>query len=226
MLATAFRNLKNSIWLLLALLVHLLLYVTVAVHFAPVVYTDEEDKSLPAYIYHDDTPPRPTPYVMPDTTANVPLPETTQSTAAPAPQEKQNETDKNGILPTEKTAASQQEQKEGKTRSLNTRTPMGAINIKAEKQVDRPLLRILSKATAAKLFYPKIAADFRVSGKCLIRFLITPQGEVSDVTLVESSGAGVLDTAAMETIKAISPVAGVSEYLHEPQHLTVDIIYD
>ena len=217
-------RLKNSVWLLLALIVHLFFFMTVAAQWVPASVSSEEDKSMPAYIYHDDNTPRPTPTQMPTTTDNVPMPESeAKSQANP---EKANETDKLGILPKQKTSTSSETNKEGKKRTLNTSVPMGAINIKSEKPVDVPLLRILSKATQAKLFYPKIAADFRVSGTCKIRFLINPQGEISDVTMVESSGAGVLDNAAMETVKAMSPVQGVSDYLKEPQHLVVALIYD
>ncbi len=229
MLERTFHNYKNSsFWLLLAVLVHLLIFAGFAVQFHPVFQTEEEDSALPAYMYHEDTPQRPTPNRMPETTENTPppLPDAAQESVA-APPQKVVDTSTNGILPAAKPAtATPAENHEGKTKSFRYKVPMGSINMKSEKQMDVPLLRILSKATAAKLFYPKIAEDFRISGTCKIRFLITPQGEVSDVTVVESSGAGVLDSAGLETIKAISPVQGVAPYLKEPQYLTVALIYD
>jgi TonB family protein len=220
-----FSYFKNSVWLLLALLAHLIFFTGMALqfHFTPVDF--EVNRALPAYMYHDDKPPRPTPNTMPETTENEPPPQP-QEEASAASDPTKGETSVNGILSAQKPSTTEQSKTEGQTRSFHYKVPTGSINFKAEKQVDRPLLRILSIATSAKLFYPKIAEDFRISGTCKIRFRITPEGEVSDVSVVESSGAGVLDSAGLETIKAISPVEGVGPYLKEPQYLVVALIYD
>lgn len=217
------RNSQHILfWLTLALLVHLLIFAGFTLQFIGAPAKEEEDKPLPAYIYHDDNP-RPTPDKMPTTADDAPPPEPQGSPGNPAP--KQIETDPNGILAPQKVSTAQPAQQVGQTKTSSYQVPAGAINFKAKNEVDVPLLRILSKATAAKLFFPKIAQDFQLTGRAKIRFLITPAGVVSNVTLVESSGAGVLDQAALETMNAISPVQGVEPYLKEPQYLVVDLIY-
>jgi TonB family protein len=217
------KNFPVWLWLALALLTHFLLLLGFTIQFIGSPHVDTEDKPLPAYFYHEDKP-RPTPAKMPDTTADTPPPEQQASAAAPAP--KEVTVDTNGTLPAAKpVVASPQIQNEGQTKNSTYKTPMGAINFKAKNEVDRPLLRILSKATAAKLFFPKIAQDFEIRGTARIRFLIAPDGVLSEITLVESSGAGVLDQAALQTMNAISPVADVGPYLKEPQYLVVALIY-
>ena len=219
-------HVRNSIWLLLALLAHLLVFITFSIQLKNSLpeIQEEEDKALPAYMYHDDSPPRPTPTSMPETSNYSPPPEPAAGSEITIPDK--TETAQDGILPTKKAVAVTTSENQGKAKSFRYKVPQGSINVKAEKQVDVPLLRILSIATAAKLFYPKIAADFQVTGTVKIRFLITPEGTISNVSVVDSSGAGVLDKGALETIQAISPVKGVAPYLKEPQYLTVALIYD
>jgi TonB family protein len=217
-----------SIWLLLALLAHLLLFITFSIQLKnsyPEV-AEEEDKVLPAYMYHEDSPPRATPTSMPETSENMPPPEPPADAGSEITTPEKVESATDGTLPAKKPVDTTMVQHEGQTKSFHYKVAQGSINVKAEKQVDIPLLRILSIATAAKLFYPKIAADFQVTGTVKIRFLITPDGTVSDISIADSSGAGVLDKGALETIQAISPVKGVASYLKEPQYLTVALIYD
>ncbi|MDR3478677.1 MAG: TonB family protein [Gammaproteobacteria bacterium] len=98
-------------------------------------------------------------------------------------------------------------------------------DIATKKGVDNLLLKLLSQATAAKLVYPKIAEDFRLRGTVKLKFLLFPDGRITQVSLVESSGSTVLDSAAMDTIRAISPVHGVDKYLQSPKIIQAGIIY-
>jgi protein TonB len=97
--------------------------------------------------------------------------------------------------------------------------------VMANNKTDKPLIKLLSRATSKKLAYPKSAQDFHVTGKTNVRFYLTPDGQVSDVTLVGSSGSDVLDEAALNAIRAISPVKGVNTYLSYPKYLVVGIIF-
>jgi len=62
-------------------------------------------------------------------------------------------------------------------------------------------------------------------GKSEVGFTIHPNGEVTDVSLLTSSGSSVLDDSAVATLKAISPVKDVDRYLKEDQYIVVGIIY-
>lgn len=64
------------------------------------------------------------------------------------------------------------------------------------KQVDRPpkLLR------GAKPKYPKTAHDMHITGKVVVKFLVTPDGHVSNAKVMESSPHGVFDQSVLESL--------------------------
>lgn len=102
-----------------------------------------------------------------------------------------------------------------------------AINLVGDKKtVPQPLIILLGKALAAHLVYPKIAIDFRVHGKAYIGFVLHPDGTLTNVQLVQSSQAGVLDEEAVAAVKAMSPVKNVNTYVDKPRPLVVGIIFD
>jgi TonB family protein len=106
-----------------------------------------------------------------------------------------------------------------------TNKPIAIPNLISDKKIDKPFLKLLSDATAEKLTYPKSASDLMVTGTVKVKFLLLPDGRVVNASVIQSSGTGVLDNAALATINAISPVKGVGKYLTTPQYLVVGIIY-
>jgi TonB family protein len=211
------KKLQYCFWLVL--IAHLLLFLSFTVVLMQSQPEDtplpppEEDaensghKPVPAYVYQEPQQPM---------------------IAAEKPQ---SEVDTAGILkPQEKTPPQQKinTQSAEKTKpSPPEKTPLGKdpTNLFADKQTDKPLIKLLSRATGKKLVYPKSAQDFRVTGKASVRFYLTPDGVVSDVMLVGSSGSSVLDDAALTAVAAISPVRGVKVYLPEARYLVVGIIF-
>lgn len=112
----------------------------------------------------------------------------------------------------------------------NAATMRSAGYIEAESPTqgrphDEPLLKELTRATAAKLFYPPEAAIFQLKGTVIVRFLLYPDGQVSEVSLAQSSGFRLLDNAALVAIKNISPVRDVNLYLSKPRYLLAGIVY-
>ena len=101
----------------------------------------------------------------------------------------------------------------------------GTANLVADDPTDKPLIKILSRATGAKLLYPKVAQDFQIMGTVKISFYLTPAGAVNQVTLLQSSGNHLLDDAALYAVNHIAPVAGVNAYLKRAKTLTVGIIF-
>jgi TonB family protein len=98
-------------------------------------------------------------------------------------------------------------------------------NLIADKETDKPLIKILSRATGKYLFYPKAAQDFHITGVVSIKFYLTPDGTVNQVSLLESSGSSQLDAAGLYAIRHISPVLGVAPYVPVARFLTVGIIF-
>lgn len=60
-------------------------------------------------------------------------------------------------------------------------------------------------AIMKKLSYPTAARRMGWEGKVVVSFVISEDGYVSDIEIVESSGFGVLDRNAVETVKKASP---------------------
>ncbi|MDR3491139.1 MAG: TonB family protein [Gammaproteobacteria bacterium] len=99
------------------------------------------------------------------------------------------------------------------------------VELIGDKKIDAPLLKLLGKSLSAHLTYPKPAIDFNVRGIVRVGFLIYPDGHITDIQLVGSSNAGVLDQASLLAVNAMSPVAKVNTYLDKPKYLVVGIIF-
>lgn len=100
-----------------------------------------------------------------------------------------------------------------------------AINLVGNKQIKKPLLALLGRALARTLVYPKIAMDFNLRGIAYVGFNLTPDGQVFDVNLMQSSGASVLDQAAIKGVTAIAPLRDVEQFLKEKKFIVVGIIF-
>ncbi len=94
-----------------------------------------------------------------------------------------------------------------------------------DKKIDKPLLTLLGKALTRYLVYPKSALDLNVKGTSVIGFLLYPDGHVTDVQLLRTSGAEVLDKSALAAANAIGPVSHISQYLDQPKWMVIGIIY-
>jgi TonB family protein len=99
------------------------------------------------------------------------------------------------------------------------------VHLIGDKKIDRPLLTLLGKALTKHLIYPKSAIDLNVKGTSIIGFLLYPDGHVTNVQLLQSSRAAVLDKAALMAANAISPVNQVSQYLDKPKFMVIGIIF-
>lgn len=95
----------------------------------------------------------------------------------------------------------------------------------AEKTFDDELLKILHEATGRALVYPRLSAGFYLTGTVRIRFLISPDGRISEAKVIKSSGFGAFDEAAFRAINTISPVQGVHAYLTSPKYVTAVIMF-
>ncbi len=89
----------------------------------------------------------------------------------------------------------------------------------------QPLIIILGKALTAKLLYPKSAIDLSIGGVSVIGFVLHPDGQVTDVRLLKSSRADVLDEAALFAASHISPVRNIGPYVKEPKPIVFGIVF-
>lgn len=64
----------------------------------------------------------------------------------------------------------------------------------------------IRKIVQKHLSYPKIARQKGWEGKVTVSFVVYESGHVENVKVLESSGFGMLDKSAVETIKRVSPL--------------------
>ena len=99
------------------------------------------------------------------------------------------------------------------------------LQLVGESKIIKPLVKILARALSKTLRYPRVAADFNLSGVVLVGFVLDSHGYVTHAKVVQSSGAGVLDDAAVQAVGSMSPVGDVHEYVKKPEFMVVGIIF-
>jgi TonB family protein len=176
---------------------------------------EQKGTTVPAYIYHDENPP-----VAQRLKSQRSMQSTPVASAASA-----QESAKNGIYKPQVQAKKSSAQSVAIAEEESNPATVAIPTLVSDNKIKKSLLKLLSKATAAKLFYPRSASDFNIKGTVKIRFLLFPGGGVTEVTLLESSGSGVLDNAALTTIRSISPVKDVDLFLQKSEYVEVGIIY-
>jgi TonB family protein len=200
-------NSKKYFWL--ALLGHLLLLFPL-VQFSffslrtPLIYRPEEKQTtsfVPSYMFQQPTP-----------------------SSTQAQLQKKVETSKLG---TEKPQANKTSQvlPTPSSKLISDSSHPQKSRMKSKKTFDDPLLNLLHNATTEKLVYPKIAIDFNQSGVVQVGFVLSPSGQVTEIRLLKSSGFEILDNAAMDAVRAISPVAHVDQYLQKPRFIAAHIAF-
>lgn len=99
------------------------------------------------------------------------------------------------------------------------------LRLVGESKIVPPLVRILARAIGPHLFYPRVAAEFNLSGVVLVGFVLHPEGYITGVKIVKSSGAGVLDDAARNGVASVATVGQVSEFVQQPEFLVIGVIF-
>ncbi len=194
---------KHSFWVVL--LCHLLFFLSLVLTWnSQLEFKEKPSLYIPSYVYHEPSH---------------------SSVQQNNDSEKEVETSPSGI---EKRAVTQSHAipRPNQLREINASRNVDGVHLIGEKKIDNKLLEFLGKALTARLVYPKSAIDFNVKGRSTIGFLVSPGGMISDIQLLESSGAEVLDNAALAATNAISPVKTVDPYLKGAQYLVIGFIFN
>lgn len=192
--------------LALSLLLHGMLLAGMTVVWVPKLNVEKPPSMyVPSYTYQE--PSRPMPQLA------------QQKAPTPPPVEKPQ--------PEEKPVSEAIQIKRASSASTSSSTKVtDAIHLVGDKDtVPKPLIVLLGKALSKKLVYPRIAIDFRVRGISYVGFTLHPDGAITNVQVVQSSSAGVLDNEAADAVMAMSPVKGVSQYVDKPKLMVVGIIF-
>jgi len=211
---------RNCFWL--ALFCHCLLFSGVSFVWisSPTLLKAEEDKPslfIPSYVSHDEAAPAmQQPYTPPDKS---------QEKSPPSEPQKAVPVSKIGI---EKPVITHVHPSFNISHPIDiSRSPeTEPVHLIGDKKIDRPLLTLLGKALTKHLVYPKSAIDLNVKGTSVIGFLLYPDGHITDVQLLRTSRAEVLDNAALAAANAIGPVSHVSQYLDKPKFMMIGIIFE
>ena len=208
---------RSSLWL--SALLHLLLFLSFSVAFVyqypPQQLLKKEPPSLdvPAYLYREQKHP-----VVQQAVPQKNVPTSLAGIEKPAPSN--SPAVKNANESTSKPVSPASE-----PIKVNASQKTEPIHLVGGKELPKPLLKLLGKALSAHLVYPKIAVDFKVRGTAIVGFMLSPDGQISNTQLMQSSRADVLDQAAMDGINAMSPVNQVNLYLKEPKFMVVGVIF-
>lgn len=87
------------------------------------------------------------------------------------------------------------------------------------------LKKYVYQAISREKRYPYIARKQRREGVVKLNFVMHPDGQVTDILIVESSRYSVLDKAARQAVEAISPFLMATNYLQVETEFNVDIDY-
>lgn len=222
---------RHTIWL--SLLGHLLLLTsfTLVLFFAP--KHELPSSSAPAAVpsYLAQTPEAPAAAEEPVMKAS--------SQSEQQMQETPKETAKEGIeKPVSMKAASQKTAKPAKPQRREMRFSRDAVpeditnpmdqeplHLVGDSKIIKPLIKILARALARHLTYPRVAAELNLRGVVVVGFVLNPEGYVTEVRVMKSSGTGVLDEEAREAVSAMSSVGDVHAYVEKPEFMTVGIIF-
>ncbi|MDF2690423.1 MAG: tonB [Gammaproteobacteria bacterium] len=84
------------------------------------------------------------------------------------------------------------------------------------------LLDALDRDIQAHLVYPDLAQSTIQQGSTQLAFDLQPNGQISDIELVKSSGAEDLDQAAINAVQKSSPIA-MPIHLNQSIHLSLPV---
>jgi len=91
------------------------------------------------------------------------------------------------------------------------------------QQEHQQLLQLIYMEINKHKHYPYIAKRQGREGLVKLNFVMHPDGEVTDIAIVETSHFAVLDNAARHAVQAISPFRVAAEYLDSYQRYDVNI---
>lgn len=172
---------------------------------------DNAELYIPSYAYHES--------------AQKPVEQNITPKNNPAKEEPKKDIpiSKNGI---EKPVFEQREVRFNQVVDISSRKSTEPVHLIGDNsKTPQPLIIILGKALTAKLLYPKAAIDLNIGGISVIGFVLHPDGQVTDVHLLKSSRAEVLDEAAVYAASHISPVRNVGPYVKEPMPIVFGIVF-
>lgn len=88
-----------------------------------------------------------------------------------------------------------------------------------------PLIILLGRALSKHFQYPEIAGKFGIAGRALIKLTLQPEGNITDVIVVESSNNHELDSAALYAVNAAPRIKDADHYIKKPKTMVIGFIF-
>lgn len=223
---------RHSIWLSILLHAAMVSSFLVVLHFSPVMVNQPKPAMyIPSYALS-----------LPDQPTQAQKPVKPEPSPAPKPTEPVQKAIENAKAVTDKSVIPIKKEAEAVKAAPKTPPKKAASKNKAidnskvisdeqpvhligDKPSNDPLIKLLGKAISARLVYPRSAVDFNLKGTAYVGFTLHPNGEVTGIRIMQTSGAEVLDEAALRGIHAISPLGGANQYVPKKRFLVVGIIF-
>ena len=96
----------------------------------------------------------------------------------------------------------------------------------ADAQQRQHYLAALAASIDRRKYYPRVSRRRGEEGRVVVSFVIRKTGELTDLTVTESSGSRRLDEAALKTLRRISPFQPIPEALaRDAWPITVPIAF-
>jgi len=109
------------------------------------------------------------------------------------------------------------------TIGITAGTSPAAVSTKTTNSASKSqVLAWLNREIRKYFSYPGIARRRNLEGTVLLRFAVEQNGRIADVRIAQSSGAGILDRAALASLQKL---ASVTLPLAEKLELTLPVIY-
>lgn len=87
------------------------------------------------------------------------------------------------------------------------------------------LIAFLHAAIQREQQYPASAQAMEREGRATLDFVLHPNGQISGLRLLRTSGTDALDRAALAAVNRAAPFAQVDRYLHESQEYQIDVVF-
>ncbi|MEM1243790.1 MAG: energy transducer TonB [Pseudomonadota bacterium] len=88
------------------------------------------------------------------------------------------------------------------------------------------LLMQLHNAITRQQKYPQAAINLQQQGNVTVAFTLQPNGKINNLRVIKSSGYGLLDAAALASVRAIVPFKLAQQYLRTADNFQITLRYD
>lgn len=111
-------------------------------------------------------------------------------------------------------------------KSTHQQKSPSTVNSHQTGEQTKSLLALLHAAIQQKQQYPSSAIEMERQGKSTVKFVLYPNGKITNLQLVQSSGVESLDSAALTAVQDAAPFHEIDVYLKSAQEFSIDVVFE